>query len=54
MNLQTENEEKPFVCHVRLSQNMNDYIVKVSDQLKCNKSEAIRAMIRACKDNCKI
>lgn len=46
-------KKNDFNHQVRLPIDLNDFVVNVSKELNCSKSEAIRSMIKACKEEFK-
>lgn len=49
MELIIQNK-KTVIHQVRLDKELDEFIIKVSKDLSCSKSEAIRAMVRFCKN----
>lgn len=43
-------ERKLISCQLRLDRELNDFVTSVAKDLSCSKSEAIRAMIKVCKN----
>ena len=49
MELENQNKAKPYICQVRLSEDLEQFVNEISKELSCTKSEAIRSIIRACR-----
>lgn len=49
--MQLQVQQKLDTCNlkVRLSADLNEFVIKISQELNCSKSEAIRSMIKACR-----
>lgn len=44
-------EEKKTIIHqIRLDNELNDFVMSVAKDLSCSKSQAMRAMIKFCKN----
>lgn len=48
MKLEVQSKVNSCSHQVRLPQDLNEFVIKISEELNCSKSEAIRSMIKAC------
>lgn len=51
MQIEVTTKTKPHHYQVKLSDDLNDFVQQKSKELNCNRSEAIRAIINACRLN---
>lgn len=49
MQLQVQKKVDAYNLKVRLSEDLNQFVIQISEELNCSKSEAVRSMIKACR-----